>query len=396
MPTTRRFGETFYLIVFLNVAFVLLGAITTLLGVILPNLSARLALKDSESGLLFTVQFGAAIVATYFSDRLCKRIGFIPTLLIGFVFLAVAIAGLNRFDWNGVVLCVASLGFGIGLAIPTTNLLLTNLSGDKTASALNLLNFCYGLGALLCPTFVKIIGGDAGVGLPLNCFSVALSVCAVILLGFVLTGESPAVRTFEEANKKAGNFWNYKYFYICLFLFLFAVGIESGVTSWLPTFAVRLQTSDYGFLTPMPTVFWSAFMGGRIIAPFCLPHFTKNNFMLICLIVAAVGAFLFVSATDITLVTFGIGLLGLGISPIFPTALAQFVKFFGRNANSGAKWLFLSGSFGGASATWLIGFLSSVFGSLQKGLFVIPIIIVLMIGLQILNKLDAKNYESHD
>lgn len=396
MPTTRRFRKAFYLIVFLNVGFILLGAITTLLGVILPNLSARLALTDGESGLLFTIQFGASIVATFFSDRLCRRIGFTSTLLIGFVFLAAAVAGFNRFDWNGVVLCVALLGFGIGLTIPTTNLLLTNLSGDKTASALNLLNFCYGLGALICPTFVKIIGGVADVGLPLTCFSVALLICAVILSGFVLAGESSEIETLDDANEKAGNCWNYKYFYISLFLFLFVVGIESGVTAWVPTFASRLQGFDDNFITPMPTVFWAAFMGGRIVAPFCLAYLTKNNFMLICLIVAAVGAFLFVSAADVSSVTFGIGLLGLGIAPIFPTALAQFVKFFGSHANSGAKWLFLSGSLGGASATWLIGVLSSVFDSLQKGLLVIPTIIVLMIGLQILNKLDAKNYESHD
>ncbi len=95
----------FLLLLLIHVGFVLIGIVTTLLGVIMPALSARLNLNDAQSGIFFTVQFAGSLLGTFASAVLWKRFGFLITLFVGLIVMAIGILGLGWLDWKGVVLC---------------------------------------------------------------------------------------------------------------------------------------------------------------------------------------------------------------------------------------------------------------------------------------------------
>ena len=139
-------------------AFVVIGIITVLLGQVLPILSVRLSLNDAESGLLLSAQFAGALVGTFIVGWLIRRFGFAATSLIGILLIAVGLPALNSdvfiICWIGIFV----YGFGIGLAIPATNLLTIEVTPvERRSSAVNLLNFGWGVGAICSQPYVAAV-----------------------------------------------------------------------------------------------------------------------------------------------------------------------------------------------------------------------------------------------
>ena len=82
----------------LHLGFLLIGVVNTLLGPILPLLSARWQLDDAGAGALFFLQSAGAIAGSALSGPLIKRLGFSPVLAIGFGLMSIGTAGLGFGD----------------------------------------------------------------------------------------------------------------------------------------------------------------------------------------------------------------------------------------------------------------------------------------------------------
>lgn len=114
----------------------------------LPILIARWALSDAQAGNLFLAQFSAMLVGVLLSGVLVSRLGYRPAFLAGLLLMAAGIATLYIGSvWLGVA-AVATYGLGLGLIIPTDNLLIAEISSGSNAAALSLLNFYWGVGAV--------------------------------------------------------------------------------------------------------------------------------------------------------------------------------------------------------------------------------------------------------
>lgn len=372
----------FLLILLIHLGFAGIGIATTLLGVILPALSQRLILTDAESGTLFTAQFTGSLVGTFLSERLQNRIGYLSTLFIGLLILTAALPGLGWFSWQTILFCVFINGCGLGLSIPTANLLIARMNGERTAAALNILNFAWGVGAASCPSLTWFLGGKDDVRLPLVCFSILLLVIACCLLFFLKTSNIPIESTVRIPKiTTTGSVWKTGFAILSLILFFLYVGSESSLSGWLTVVSARLTNLPLWILT---TVFWIAFLLGRLLAPFFLRRISKRVFILKCLLIAALGALALLATVRVNFIVFGVVLLGFGLAPIFPTALAQFTEYFGEIGVQKAKWLFVSSTLGGASLTWFVGILSTASSSLQIGLYIVFISCILMIFVQLL------------
>src|SRR6202158_6330070 len=143
-----------------QIAFLPTGILQTLLGPMLPILIARWAMKDTQAGNLFLVQFLAALVGVQLSGVLLARWGFRPAFLSGLLLMACGVATLYLGGlWLGLA-SVAADGLGLGLIIPADNLLIAEIgsgsgSGPSSrAGAVSLLNFFWGVGAVLCSLMV--------------------------------------------------------------------------------------------------------------------------------------------------------------------------------------------------------------------------------------------------
>ena len=73
--------------------FIVTGFVTTVLGPVLPWLTARWSLSDAAAGALFTIQFTGSIVAGALSGLVVARLGSSATLATGYGLMAAGLAG---------------------------------------------------------------------------------------------------------------------------------------------------------------------------------------------------------------------------------------------------------------------------------------------------------------
>lgn len=381
----------FTLLLFIHAAFVLIGIVTTLLGVIMPALSGRLNLNDAQSGIFFTVQFGGSLFGTFVSAVLWKRFGFLITLFVGLIAMVIGVFGFGWLDWKGVALCILLNGIGIGLTIPTSNLLVVTLNPDRQAASLNILNFAWGLGALLSPTLFGLLGTQQDIRLPVGVLSVLLLVAAFCFLLFLfvsITIANPQTPTLQSSLTRI---WRMPFAIITAVLLFFYVGTESSLGGWITAYSLRLEAAETTLWTPTIFAFWTSFLLGRLFAPLGLKRIKASVYVLFSLVIAVLGIFLLLATTQLIFVIIGVIFAGFGLAPVFPTVLAEFTRRFGEEGARQANWLFIGSTLGGAFLTWSVGFLSNAFGSLQSGFFAVFICCLLMIALQAFLYFNGKN-----
>src|SRR5208337_5289469 len=116
-----------------QIAFLPAGILTTLLGPMLPILIARWALNDTQAGNLFLVQFLAMLMGVQLSGVLLARWGFRPAFLLGLLLMACGVATLYLGSLALGLASVAAYGLGLGLMIPTNNLLIAEIGSSSGA-----------------------------------------------------------------------------------------------------------------------------------------------------------------------------------------------------------------------------------------------------------------------
>jgi MFS family permease len=70
--------------------------------------------------------------------------------------MACGVLLMNVDSFAVTLVAFAVNGVGIGLTLPAINMTILELSPVKTASALSILNFCWGVGAIICKPFVDL------------------------------------------------------------------------------------------------------------------------------------------------------------------------------------------------------------------------------------------------
>jgi fucose permease len=389
MPPTRNAG---LLKTLLHIIFFLSGIATVLIGPILPVLARHFTLSDLQVSFFFPAQFAGSVCGTLLSSRFAKANNYLSAAMLGGVAMGCGELLLN-FDSYGV--CIAGfmfVGLGVGLTLPSINMMVVEINPERAAAALSVLNFCWGLGAIISKPFVDLFSTADNLGLttvllavPLLVFSVLLRVAAGPVRR--TTSQLPAS---ENEDTQAGSprsddvpIWRTPLAWaIALFNFIH-VGFESGMGGWLTTYTGRLEGEPVVHWLSPTLLYFSLFVIGRGIAPVLFRYLNENKMLFLGLGVVLAGMVLTLSAGTVIMLSLGSAIAGFGTSWIFPTNVARFSKTFGPAANRRATPLFVCGTFGAALATWLIGFLSDRAGSLRAGMFVLIVSIVLLIALQI-------------
>ncbi|MCA1605085.1 MAG: MFS transporter, partial [Acidobacteria bacterium] len=356
----------------LHVGFVLIGIVNTLLGPILPMLSARWALDDAGAGALFFVQSAGAIVGSALSGLLINRFGFLPLLVAGFGLMAASTACLGFEPWAVGVLSISGTGLSLGLTIPTINLLISELNIGRRAAALNLLNLAWGVGAVSGPVLVPTLSRSVGLTFALLCLTAPLIVIGV-LVGRSTVRLPVAVKVGEATRSGAMRLWMTPYALLTGALVFVNIGTESATGGWIASYVQRLGPSSQLSWAVAPSLFWAGLLVGRAAAPLVLRRVRETRMVLIGMVVAVGGLVVILLGTTIVPVLIGVGLTGLGLAPVFPTTIALFTERFGQDANRLTGTLFILAGLGAAVFPWLVGLASSHYGTLRAGL-VVPLI----------------------
>lgn len=367
----------------LHAIFFLSGITTVLIGQVLPIFARHFSLTDLQVSYFFPAQFAGSLMGGYVTSRFAKRNDFVTASVIGGVLMAIGVLLMN-FDMLSVCLAGFLLnGMGIGMTLPSINMLIIELNPSRAAPALSILNFCWGVGAIISKPFVDLFSAADSIGLTTFVLAVPLFSSALVL--FMAGGQEKAATTEKADSDEASDLriWTMPIAWaIALFNFIH-VGFESGIGGWLTTYTDRVEGQPLMHWFSPTLLYFLFFVIGRGVAPIFFRFLSENKMLMLGLLIVLAGMILTLSAGTVIALSIGATVAGFGTSWIFPTNVARFSRVFGPAAIKRATPLFIIGTLGAASSTWLIGFISDKTGSLRSGMVVLMVAVMLLIVLQI-------------
>lgn len=367
--------------VILHVIFLLSGITTVLIGQVLPILAKHFSLSDLQVSYFFPAQFAGSLVGTFLTSRFAKRHDHFGATVLGTVLMAAGILVMNVDVFAVCLVGFAVNGIGIGLTLPSINMLILELSRERAGSALSVLNFCWGVGAIICKPFVDMFSTADGLGWTTYLLAIPLVIAAAPLLSMI-GGNKEGNAEGEETIAKTPIWTTPLAWMIAAFNFIH-VGFESGIGGWLTTYTGRVSGEPVLNWVSPTLLYFSFFVIGRGVAPLLFRFFNENRMLILGLLIVLAGMGLILSASTVIALSLGATVAGFGTSWIFPTNVARFSHTFGPTATRRAMPLFICGTLGAASSTWLIGFISDRTGSLHSGMYVLAVSVVLLLVLQV-------------
>jgi MFS transporter, FHS family, glucose/mannose:H+ symporter len=365
----------------IHFGFVVCGVVTILLGPILPILIARWTLSDQRAGLFFTLQFCGNLLGVASLGVQLSRRGYRTTLMLGYVSMALGVAGLALGREAFGLIATLVFGYGLGLLLAGSNLWVAEISPERRAAAISVLNVTWGIGAIACAPLVLIaqrthrltflLLGLAGLSL-----IVALGVAAIDVQPRAVA--PAAAETVTPDGVKVGK----RTAFVLGGLFFLYVGTENSVGGWGAAFAKRVGAETGGLWALAPMFFWSGLMAGRVFVSAILSRISERAFLITGLILAGVSnaALVWVASFRGAMVCLAVS--GVGLACIYPLLVAWLVGYYGTQARRTGNILFGLASLGGATMPWLVGFISTQTASLRAGLVVPLIGCLVMLGLQ--------------
>jgi len=351
-------------VIFIFLAEILVGVASTMLGPLMPGFEARWNLDDARGGLLFVAQFIATVAGAASVGVIAKRTGYWRLCALGLLVAAIGAAGCVSRSWNLTLASVALYGAGLGVFIPAANLGVAAASHGDSSRRVLWLNLFWSIGAVAAPLLVQWMK---------SAFLPAVA-AGLFVMGFWVAAGRAGDRPGETSAVRAGEL---PHFVFALMLFLY-VGSESSIAGWVSSYATRSPGVERLWAI-LPSVFWGAILTGRLIAPNILHRVPPPALAPWCLTLSLAGAVLLLAASGPFSMLAGAAISGLGFAPMFPLVVASYADRTGGGSLSGL--VFCAAGLGGAAIPPLVGYVSTVTGSLRLGLATIVAFILAMIAL---------------
>jgi FHS family glucose/mannose:H+ symporter-like MFS transporter len=375
-----------------QIAFLPTGILQTLLGPMLPILIARWALNDTQAGNLFLVQFLASLAGVQLSGLLLTRWGYRPAFLWGLLLMACGVSTLLLGSSALGMAAVAAYGLGLGLLVPSDNLLIAEIGSSSDsgaasqassqsssqrsseassrASAVSLLNFFWSVGAVFCSLMVAWTAAHKL--LPFFLGSVALF---LVLLAFAMRNlpfPPAATSAGSSASSSPSPSWRElaksPAIWIFAAIFFLYPGAETAVGGWIGSYVSRLGSRGAAIASMMPAFFWTALTVGRALGTVFLRHFSERNVLRAGYGAGAAGIGLMLWAPTLTGVIGGALITGLSFATLYPITVARLSHRFGVAARKIGAVMFSLAAVGPAVIPWMVGVISHSTGSLRAGL----------------------------
>jgi fucose permease len=357
--------------IFAHIDFVITGVAMTMLGPILPILSARWSLNDTQAGNLFLAQYVSSTGGMLSSGVMVRRYGYRVTLILGAVLMAmgVAILGGGGRLWGFAGICI--LGVGFGMTTPACNLFVSDAMPEKRASALNLLNSSWGVGAMSSPLIIAAVQRVHHMPAFFYGLAAALGALALALAGVRFMADES--RRGLPSNARPLTPWNSRLVVLVGVIFFVYVGSETAVGGWVASYAQRIVPGSPALWAMMPAYFYGTLLIGRALAPVALRSVREVRVAAIGAAIGLIGILVLLTSTSVGMIIAGSAIAGLGFSTIYPIKVSLLPRWFGDRVTGIGGFMFAIGNLGGGVLPWLVGALSTQFSSLRAG-FLVPLL----------------------
>jgi len=356
------------------------GMIAAMLGTILPELSERFHLSPSQNGTVASAQALGLILASLGVGPLLDNEGNKLGMVLGLVFISVALFVLPRSPgFRTILLLLFLLGVGGGTLVTAANALVSDVGQAHRATALNLVNLFFGLGGLATPFIAANLFKRNWVRL---CYTVAFLAVTTLAIEMLTQMPGPTGTGFILAD--AGPVLGRPVlFLIGLFLFLY-IGCEVGMWNWLVRHLIAQGIPESRALNILSLGFALGLLIGRAGILPILSHVPPITVTLVGSVAMAVTTFLALRTNKPAAASVLVFLSGLSMAPVFPTTIAIVGDAFPRMTSTAIGFVITCGWTGLAVSSRVIGAIAG--GDprrLKKALLVIPASAVLMVGLDL-------------
>jgi fucose permease len=376
MPVSRRH----MFLVF--AAFVLIGANTGGLGVLIPDIRAFYHIDASTFSWMFVLYVLGYLTASLNTGWLHAHVGARRLILLA---LAVFLLGVGLISLGMpflvYLLLVSVLGCGVGMIDAGLNAYVASL--PRNAVFLNYLHAFWGMGALIGPLVASLLlqwqwHWQAAYR---TWFCLAL----VLSVGFWCFFRPPTPFSVAQAapaqtKRLLLQALRLRVVWLAALFLLLYVGAEIGLGNWGYSFLTIARQSPALFSAWVVSGYWLGLTIGRLTLANLSARLGIRPLILVCLAGVLAGLLLAWSLPGLWGAAPGLYLLGFFLGPIFPTTIAWLSQVVpARLLASAVGFLFALGNVGGALFPSLAGTLLQHLGFWFLPPFAL-IITVLMVG----------------
>jgi FHS family glucose/mannose:H+ symporter-like MFS transporter len=349
-----------------QIAFLPTGILTTLLSPMLPILIKRWELSDAQAGNFFPIQFLSQLAGVLLSGFMLARIGFRLVFILGLLLMAAGCSVLFLGSLSLSMASVAVYGLGLGLIIPTTNLMSAETAAGSRAAAVSLLNFFWGVGAVLGSLLVAWAAKTQHIPFFLGGVAVFLVLLAIAVRNLPFPGARPAGGPPIPWRVISRN----PVTWLFAVVFFFYPGAETCVGGWIGSFVSQMGMGTAAVAAAMPAFFYAALTAGRGVGGWLLRHISEQRVLQIGYAIAAVGIGILLRSSNPAGVKTSAVLTGLSYATLYPISVARLSSRYGIEARSVGSIMFGLAALGPAALPWMVGMVSQSAGSLRVGLAV--------------------------
>lgn len=344
----------------LHPVFALTGVLHVVGGALLPSISARFHLSDSQSGLLFLLYFAGTSVGAL----LCRS-NYARTMTAGFAAMAcmcLAVSLSPRTLLNPIFFL---LGISVGVPMSAVTLFTGRSFPERCAPMLTFLNFSWSIGALAAPLVAARILVHHDYRTAYEVFSAA-GLCAAVACAILLRDGPEPARPSEHTGPATA----YRLVLVFAFAAFLQVGIENTVATWLPTYALRTASSGLVLAAASSSFYWMGFLASRGISSLLLLRADPARVFRTAIVLGLASAVLLEFAPNIAIRNLAMFALGASLAPTYPLVLSG---FFARTRHtSDSRWILFTAGFGGSVLPWIAGFVSTHTTGIRMGMLTIP------------------------
>ena len=353
----------------------LFGVSMVLIGSVLPLLKLRLGLSDIVAGGLFSILPLGLLIGSISFGPISDKYGYRWVLSTACLFLAIGFIGIGHTSSLWLLrLGILLFGVGGGVINGATSALISDLSSDsKKIANLNLLGVFFGLGAFCMPLILSTLSSESYV-IAIN-IAALISVLIALLFLFI---KYPIVVTKEKISfKLIPLFFKNKVFLIICFFLFFQSAFEAIINNWsVSYFTKQLEVSHQEALVALSfSVLGMTLM--RVLTGGVFRNISSKHLLHISFTLFVVGVLcLFVRSTSSFYInTFGLFLIGAGLSPGFPVMLGLTGNIYKEISGTAFSFVMLIALTGNIVINYITGVLIDKYGI---GVFVYVILVQIL------------------
>ena len=343
------------------------GFLMAAIGPVLPALSARTGASLSVMGRLMSAIFlgslAAQLVSGWASDRFGRRIVLaVGLLLLAAMGLVIALAtALPLTLAAGIV-----YGIGYGAFSLSGNVMTSELVPARRASAVNLVNMFFGVGAVVGPLVVSVLLQRTGAALPALWMGATLLVVAAAAAATALPDRLPVSHDGVSASAADGavngaaarppSLVRDPMLLACGIFLMLYVGSEMAAGAWTAVYLHQSAGMNEARSAAATSLFWAMLTMGRIGAVAAGMRVTAEHLLTAAVWITCAGAaLLWAGHGSSTASVTAFAILGFGYGPIYPTGVAVLTSRFPQAAGTATSQMGLLANSGGALLPWIHG-----------------------------------------